>query len=65
MIANNFFSALGDFFTNVLFIPFDELRSADGWWSSNIINTLLVIVGFVAFIYWMGLMKKYNKGANL
>lgn len=65
MIANNFFSALGDFFTNVIFVPYDKLRFTDGWWSSNIINALLVIIGFIAFIYWMGLMKKHGKEANL
>jgi len=65
MIANNFFRALGDFFTNVLFVPFNKLRFTDSWWGSNIISIILIIIGFAAFFYWMGLMKKFSKGKNL
>ncbi len=65
MIANNFFTALGDFFTNVLFIPFNKMRSLDNWWVSNSINFILVLIGFIAFGYWMLQMRKNSKGANL
>lgn len=65
MIANNFFTVLGDFFTNVLFIPFDKMRSLDSWWASNSINFILLFIGFIAFGYWMGQMRKNSKGANL
>lgn len=65
MIANNFFTALGEFFTNVLFIPFDKMRSLDSWWVSNSVNFLLVFVGFIAFGYWMVQMKKHENGAKV
>jgi len=65
MIANNFFRALGDFFTNVLFVPFDKLRFLNNWWESNIISIILFVTGFIAFLYWMNRMKKYSKGDNL
>jgi len=65
MIANNIFRAIGDFFTNVLFAPFDKLRFTDSWWGSNIVSIILFTLGVIAFLYWMGLMKKFSKGKNL
>jgi len=65
MIANNFFRALADFFTNILFVPFDKLRFSGDWWVSNTLNFLLFVVGLVAFYFWMTQLKKYSKGTNL
>lgn len=65
MIANNFFRALADFFTNVAFAPFNKLRFSGNWWVSNIPNFLLFIVGVAAFYFWMSQLKKHRKGANL
>jgi len=65
MIANNFFRALGNFFTNVLFVPFDKLRFIGNWWESNIMSIILVVTGFIAFLYWMKTMIKFSKGKNL
>lgn len=65
MIANNIFRALGDFFTNVLFVPYDFFRSIDGWWSSNILNTIIVLIGFIATFYWLGKMVKYERENSL
>ena len=47
---------------NVLFVPFDMLRAVelDSWWFANIMSWTLMLVGFVAFIYWMGQLKKFN-----
>lgn len=65
MIANNFFRALADFFTNVLFVPFKALRFSGDWWLSNIPNFILLVVGLIAFYFWMSQLKKHSKGANL
>ena len=47
---------------NVLFVPCDMLRAVelDKWWFANIMSWTLMLVGFVAFIYWMGQLKKFN-----
>ena len=47
---------------NVLFVPFNMLRAIelDNWWLANIMSWTLMLVGFVAFIYWMGQLKKFN-----
>lgn len=55
-----FFRAIEDLFVNGLFLPFDVLRFMENWWASNGLNWLFVIIGFVAFGYWMLQLKQYN-----
>lgn len=64
MIANNIFRAIGDFFTNVIFTPYNEIRAMDNWWVQNGINWLFIIVTTVAFLYWMGELRKYQNTEN-
>jgi hypothetical protein len=47
---------------DVLFLPYNALRAIelDNWWLANIVSWSLMLVGFVAFIYWMGQLKKFN-----
>jgi hypothetical protein len=47
---------------DVLFLPYNILRSIelDNWWLANIVSWTLMLIGFVAFIYWMGQLKKFN-----
>jgi len=61
MISNNFFRALGELCSELLFAPYDAIRSIDGWWASNIFNTLLFIITFSLFIYWLGQLQKFRK----
>lgn len=64
MIANNIFKAIGDFFTNVLFIPYNEIRFMDNWWIQNTVNWVFIAITFVAFFYWLGELKKYKKAGS-
>lgn len=64
MIANNIFKALGDFFTNVLFGPYDSIRFSDNWWAQNSLSWVFIAITFVAFFYWMGEIRKYKKAGN-
>jgi len=64
MIANNIFKAIGDFCTNVLFYPYNEISSIDNWWLQNTVSWIFVAVTFVAFFYWLGELKKYKKAGN-
>ena len=61
MISNNFFRALADFFSDLLFVPYDYLRSIDGWWTSNFFNTILFVITAGLFIYWLGQLQKFRK----
>tara|TARA_R100001377_G_C3183857_1_gene107743 strand:+ start:1239 stop:1466 length:228 start_codon:yes stop_codon:yes gene_type:complete len=58
----DFFYAIEDLFVNVLFAPFDALRALEleNWAAANTLNWLFIVVGFVAFTYWMLQLKKYN-----
>ncbi|CAL2103894.1 conserved protein of unknown function [Tenacibaculum sp. 190130A14a] len=58
MIAGNIFRWIGSLFTDILFIPFDALRlslakSDGGWWTSNAINWVFLVILLVLFAYWM------------
>ncbi|MDT0606235.1 DUF6341 family protein [Croceitalea rosinachiae] len=59
-----FFYGIEDLFVNVLFAPFDLLRFMESWWSSNMVNWLFMIIGLVAFVYWMGQLKIFNDNSE-
>ena len=56
------FYAIEDVVVNVLLAPLDFLRELEltSWFSANTISWVFVLVGFVAFIYWMKQLAKYN-----
>jgi hypothetical protein len=58
----DFFNGIADLFVDYLFLPFDALRALelDSWWLANVVSWILVIIGFVAFVYWMLQLKKYD-----
>lgn len=58
----DFFYAIQDLFVNVLFAPLDYLRALEleSWWGANIVSWIFTLIGFVAFVYWMGQLKTFN-----
>ncbi|MCH9661781.1 MAG: uracil phosphoribosyltransferase [Bacteroidetes bacterium] len=62
MSLKEIFYGIQDFTEQVLFTPFNALRSLEleSWWSANIMSWLFTIIGFVAFTYWMLQLKKFN-----
>lgn len=58
----DFFYAIQDLFVNILFAPYDALRALEleNWFLANIVSWLFMLVGFVAFLYWMKQLKGYN-----
>ncbi|NCP04877.1 MAG: uracil phosphoribosyltransferase [Flavobacteriales bacterium] len=58
----DFFYAIEDLFVNVLFAPFDALRSLEleNWVVANVISWIFILIGFVAFVYWMLQLKSFN-----
>lgn len=58
----DFFYAIQDLFVNVLFAPFDALRALEleSWFAANAFNWLLMLIGIVAFTYWMLQLKKFS-----
>jgi hypothetical protein len=66
MIASNIFEWIGSLFTDILFLPFNwvrtEIASADfNWWSANTVNWLFLAVLLVLFAYWMSQSVKFLK----
>ena len=65
MIANNIFRVIGDFFTDVAFIPLNAIRFSDNWWVQNTFSWILAIITMYAFVYWMRQLKKFkNEGTE-
>ncbi len=64
MIANNIWKLIGDMI-EWAFAPYDVLRlGTDNWWSSNIISWILIVVGLISLIYWMGQMYSYKRSGK-
>ena len=57
---SDFFYGIQYLFEEILFTPLNFLRGMDSWWGANTINWIFMIIGFVAFIYWMGQLKMFN-----
>ncbi|WGK65796.1 DUF6341 family protein [Croceiramulus getboli] len=57
-----FFRGIEDFFVNVAFAPLDYLRQLEleSWVAANALNWIFLLIGFVAFGYWMKQLKEYN-----
>ena len=61
MTWKGFFEGIQSLSEDILFAPYDALRlGVENWWISNIMSWILFAIGFVAFIYWMGQLKKFN-----
>ncbi|MDX1761308.1 MAG: uracil phosphoribosyltransferase [Christiangramia sp.] len=58
----DFFYGIQWLFENILFYPLDALRALEleSWFLANILNWIFMIVGFVAFLYWMKQLKTFN-----
>lgn len=66
MIVNNVFRWIGSLFTDFLFLPFNSLRTsvanADfGWWISNAVNWIFLVVLLFLFRYWMNESRRFVK----
>ncbi|SHG59124.1 DUF6341 family protein [Flagellimonas flava] len=57
---SKFFYGIEDLFVNYLFAPYDVFRFMENWWSSNLVNWVFAIIGFVAMVYWMKELKIFN-----
>ena len=59
---SDFFYGIQDLFVNVLFAPLDALRELEltNWFAANGLNWIFMLIGSVAFIYWMLQLRKFN-----
>lgn len=59
----DFFYGIQDLFVNGLFAPLDYLRNLEleNWFGASALNWMFMAIGFVAFVYWMKELSKFNK----
>ena len=59
----NFFEGIAYLFENILFVPYEALRSLqlDNWWLANVISWTFLIIGFVACSYWIYQLRLADK----
>tara|TARA_B100000795_G_scaffold250490_1_gene218710 strand:- start:2014 stop:2265 length:252 start_codon:yes stop_codon:yes gene_type:complete len=62
MALRDIFYAIQEFTEEVLFAPFNALRALEleNWTAANVMNWFFMLIGAVAFIYWMLQLKKFN-----
>jgi len=62
MALKDVFYAIQDFSEAVLLAPFNALRALEleSWALANTLNWIFMIICFVAFVYWMLQLKKFN-----
>lgn len=50
-------------FEEVLFIPYNLLRflEDESWWAANVMSWIFIIIGFIAFFYWMKQLRIFNE----
>jgi len=55
MALRDIFYAIQEFTEEVLFAPFNALRALEleNWPAANIMNWFFMLIGSVAFVYWM------------
>lgn len=61
MIPNNFFRAVAEFFSEVMFAPYKALSGLGNWWVSNAFNFLLFSLTSILFIYWILQLQKFKR----
>ncbi|WP_459210274.1 DUF6341 family protein [Aquimarina rhabdastrellae] len=57
-----FFQSIQSLFEDVIFAPMHFFRALEleNWTAANIMNWFFMLIGFVAFIYWMKQLKAFN-----
>jgi len=62
-IMKDFLYAIQDLFVDVLFAPIDALVALEleNWFAANIFSWIFILIGFVAMVYWMMQLRKFDK----
>lgn len=56
------FEGIQSFMEGIAMAPLNGLRALEleNWFAANILNWLFMLVGIVAFVYWMKQLKGFN-----
>lgn len=58
----DFFEFIEYIFVDILFKPLDWLRELqlDSWAAANTLNWIFIIIGILAFSYWLKQLRHFN-----
>lgn len=62
----NFFEALASLFEDLLFLPYSLLTDLElfSWWLANGVTFMFIAIGFVAAVYWIKQLQKFDKNGE-
>ncbi len=66
MTWKGFFEGIQSVAETLLFNPLDAIRAweLDTWWGANFMSWTFLLIGFVAFIYWMKQLSTFNSNGE-
>ena len=61
-MVKDFFYSIAWLFEEILFLPFDLLRTIqfDSWFFANIVSWVFIFIGICGSIYWIKQLKKFD-----
>ena len=61
-MVNDFFYSIAWLFEEILFFPFDLLRTIqyDSWFFANTMSWTFILIGIIGAIYWIKQLKKFD-----
>tara|TARA_R110002050_G_scaffold144880_1_gene270427 strand:- start:519 stop:746 length:228 start_codon:yes stop_codon:yes gene_type:complete len=67
MTWKGFWEGIASLFEGFLFIPYNALAKLEliSWWLANTVNWIFVLIGAVAFVYWIGRLKDYSENEEV
>ena len=62
----NFFEAIASLFQDLLFLPYQLLTQLEpsSWWLANGMSFLFLAIGFVAAVYWIRQLLKFDQSGE-
>ncbi|PHR13730.1 MAG: uracil phosphoribosyltransferase [Aequorivita sp.] len=66
MTWKGFWEGIASLFEDILFIPYNALANLEleSWWLANIVSWIFLIIGAVAFIYWLKKLKEFDENTE-
>ena len=62
----NLFETIANLFEDLFFLPFQLLTQLEpfSWWLANGMSFLFLAIGFVAAVYWIQQLRKFDKSGE-
>ena len=59
----NLFEAIASLFEDLMFLPYQLLTQLEpySWWLANGVSFFFLTIGFIATVYWIKQLRKFDK----